>query len=142
MMMKTLIFCLLLSFSYTLIAQNKDETAIEAAIDEQMKAWNKGSIEDFMKTYYNSDSLMFAGSKGITYGWTATLKNYKRNYPNASVMGKLQLDLLDIKPLSPNYYFVTGKWHLTRKMGDTGGYFTLLFKKINGKWLIIVDHTS
>ncbi len=141
MMMKALIFSLLLSFPFALIAQT-EESEIKAVIDEQMNGWNKGSIGDFMKTYYKNDSLMFVGSKGITYGWEATLNNYKKNYPDTSVMGKLQLDLLDIKPLSPNYYFVTGKWHLKRNMGDKGGYFTLLFKKINGKWLIIIDHTS
>lgn len=142
MMIKYVVFFLLLSSPIALTAQNKDEAAIKAVIKEQTDAWNNGSIDDFMKTYYNSDSLMFVSSKGITYGWNATLNNYKKNYPDTAVMGKLQLDMLEMKPLSSNYYFVTGKWHLTRTIGDIGGFFTLLFKKIHGKWLIIVDHTS
>ena len=76
MMMKALIFSLLLSFPFALIAQT-EESEIKAVIDEQMNGWNKGSIGDFMKTYYKNDSLMFVGSKGITYGWEATLNNYK-----------------------------------------------------------------
>jgi hypothetical protein len=35
-----------------------------------------------------------------------------------------------------------GKWHLIRSVGDVGGHYTLLVKRINGKWVIISDHTS
>jgi ketosteroid isomerase-like protein len=27
-------------------------------------------------------------------------------------------------------------------VGDVGGYFTLVLKKIKGRWLIVRDHTS
>ena len=37
---------------------------------------------------------------------------------------------------------VVGKWHLQRTAGDLQGIFTLLLKKINGKWLIAADHSS
>jgi ketosteroid isomerase-like protein len=57
-------------------------------------------------------------------------------------MGKLSFDLLEVKKLSPEYYFVLGKWFLKRSIGNTGGYYTLLFRKIKGKWVIVVDHTS
>ncbi|HEY2727693.1 MAG TPA: DUF4440 domain-containing protein, partial [Parafilimonas sp.] len=61
---------------------------------------------------------------------------------DTAAMGKLSFNLLQLKQLSSEYYFVMGGWNLKRTAGDVGGYFTLLFKKINGKWLIIVDHTS
>jgi hypothetical protein len=35
-----------------------------------------------------------------------------------------------------------GKWHLKRTIGDIGGYYTLLMKKINGKWVVVSDHSS
>jgi hypothetical protein len=57
-------------------------------------------------------------------------------------MGKLFFDLLKVKRLSADYYFVIGKWFLKRKAGDIGGIYTLLFRKINGQRRIIVDHTS
>jgi len=57
-------------------------------------------------------------------------------------MGTLTFTLLELKPLSPKYYFVIGKWNLIRTAGNIGGYFSLLFKKIEGEWLIICDHTS
>ena len=70
-------------------AQSKDETEIRQILNEQTQAWNQGDIERFMKTYWESDSLMFIGKNGITYGWLNTLNNYKRNYPDTVAMGKL-----------------------------------------------------
>lgn len=131
-----------LFFSVPSVAQTKNELAIRAVMDEQIKAWNSGNIDAFMQTYWKSDSLLFVGSKGLTYGWQTTLENYKKRYPDTVTMGKLDFEILQIKPLSSEYSFVLGKWHLKRTIGDAGGYFTLLFRKINGKWLIVVDHTS
>lgn len=108
----------------------------------QVKAWNEGNIEEFMQTYWNSDSLIFIGQNGVTYGWHPTLERYKQNYSDTAIMGKLQFSDLQLEPLSNTYYFVIGKWHLQRTIGDIGGVFSLLFKKINGKWLIIADHSS
>jgi hypothetical protein len=50
--------------------------------------------------------------------------------------------LMFIGKLSVLYYSVVGKWHLARTIGDLNGYFTLLFKKINNRWMIISDHSS
>lgn len=57
-------------------------------------------------------------------------------------MGKLDFDILEVKRLSAIYYFVIGKWHLARSIGDLGGHFTLLIKKFNNKWLIVADHST
>jgi hypothetical protein len=57
-------------------------------------------------------------------------------------MGKLSFDILLVKRLSLEYFQVVGKWHLERSIGNLSGHYTLLFKKINGKWVIIADHSS
>ena len=123
-------------------AQSNDEMAIKQALNEQIAAWNQGNIERFMKTYWENDSLMFIGKGGIKYGWNNTLNNYKRNYPDTVAMGKLSFDILKISRLSPEYFYVVGKWHLQRSIGDLNGHYDLLFRKINGKWVIIADHSS
>jgi hypothetical protein len=86
--------------------------------------------------------LIFVGKNGVTSGWQTTLNNYKHGYPDTTAMGKLSFDILQVKKISSEYYFVVGKWHLQRTIGDVGGHFTLLFKKINGQWLIVADHSS
>ena len=111
-------------------------------LDEQTQAWNQGNIERFMKTYWENDSLMFIGKNGVTYGWLNTLNNYKRNYPDTAAMGKLSFTILTLRPLSAEYFYVVGKWHLQRTIGDLGGHYDLLFKKIKGRWVIVADHSS
>jgi hypothetical protein len=95
-----------------------------------------------METYWKSDSLMFIGKSGITYGWQKTLDNYKKGYPDTAAMGKLRFDLIEFKQLSNTACFVVGKWFLTRSIGNVNGTFTLLLRKINNRWVIVADHSS
>ena len=76
-MKKYFIAISLLLISIFSIAQNKDETAIRKLMAEQVAAWNSGNIDAFMQGYWKSDSLLFIGSKGPTYGWQTTLEGYK-----------------------------------------------------------------
>jgi len=123
-------------------AQSRDEQEIRELLSEQTLAWNDGNIDRFMKTYWQSDSLMFIGKNGITYGWANTRDNYKKNYPDRNAMGKLSFNIVMIRRLSPDYFQVIGKWNLQRQVGDLSGHFTLLLKMISGKWLIVSDHSS
>jgi ketosteroid isomerase-like protein len=125
-----------------LAAQSKDEITIREILDNQAAAWNRGDIDSFMNGYWKSDSLMFIGKTGVTYGWINTLNNYKKGYPDTASMGKLTLTLIQVKKLSKGYYHITGKWFLRRSIGDIGGHYTLLFRKINSHWVIISDHSS
>ena len=138
-------FLLTLLATVTLLissAQNKDEQAIRSILAEQTIQWNKGNIESFMKGYWKSDSLLFVGKNGPKYGYQTTLENYKKNYPDTVIMGKLNYDILRVQPLSATTYFVLGKFMLIRSIGNVSGYYTLLFRKIKGQWVIVADHSS
>lgn len=121
---------------------NKNKSAVLKILEKQTEAWNRGDIEGFMNGYWENDSLMFIGKSGVTYGWANTLNNYKRGYPDTAAMGKLNFTILEVKKLSKKYYHITGKWFLKRSIGDVSGHFTLLFEKINDRWVIIKDHSS
>ena len=121
---------------------NKDEKEIKDLLNRQTLSWNKGNLDEFMSGYWKNDSLMFIGKSGVTYGYGNTLSNYKTNYGDSAKMGKLFFEILKLKKLSAEYYWVLGKWFLKRSVGDVGGHYTLLFRKINGKWMIVADHSS
>jgi ketosteroid isomerase-like protein len=140
--MRKLIFVFFLLITSQLYSQSADELNIRGILENQTAAWNRGDIEGFMNGYWENDSLMFIGKSGVTYGWTNTLKNYKKNYPDTASMGKLTFTLIQVKKLSKEFYHITGKWFLKRSIGDIGGHYTLLFRKINGRWVIISDHSS
>lgn len=137
-MKKLLVLFLLIGTSA--IAQTEVET-IKKVLADQQECWNKGDIPCFMEGYWKSDSLKFIGKSGIKYGWQNTLDNYIKSYPDKATMGTLTFGLLNIEPVGPDY-FVTGTWHLQRKEDTPNGLFTLLWRKIDGEWKIVYDHSS
>lgn len=128
--------------SFTAWSQSKDEAEIKAVLNKQTESWNKGDLEGFMTTYWHHDSLMFIGKNGIKWGWQTALDNYKKSYPDTVAMGKLFFTIIVVKKLSPQYFYVVGKWYLKRTIGDLAGHYDLVFRKIKGHWIIIADHSS
>ncbi|MCZ4224996.1 YybH family protein [Pedobacter rhodius] len=142
--MKRMILIALMLVSLGTFAQtSKDKQAILNVLENQRLNWNKGDIDAFMKGYIKSDSLLFVGKSGPTYGWQKTLDNYKKNYPGGKTgMGFLTFGIKKVDFLNKDVAFVLGSWHLKREKDEPQGYFTLLFKKLNGEWKIFVDHSS
>jgi len=137
-----LLFSILLIAGYSTFAQSADEKAITALLTKQVVQWNAGSIDGYMHGYWESDSLLFIGSKGPRYGYKKTLEKYKEGYPDAAHMGTLTFSVTSMKKLSPEYYFIVGAWALKRTAGDVSGSSTLLMRKIKGHWVIVADHSS
>jgi ketosteroid isomerase-like protein len=115
---------------------------LQGLMNEQSNSWNQGDIEGFMKHYWNSDSLMFIGGNGPQYGWQNTLERYRKAYPDKATMGELQFEMLRFESFPKDAALISGKWYLKRDKGDVGGYYSLLWKKIDDRWKIIYDHTS
>jgi ketosteroid isomerase-like protein len=121
----------------------KPRQEIAKTLQAQTEAWNRGDLEAFMQGYWKSDSLLFVGKSGLTWGWQQTLDNYKKNYAGAEAMGKLAFDVKVVRPLEGGKsWLVVGKWHLARSIGDLEGHFSLVWEKREGKWVIIADHSS
>ena len=140
-------FCLTAWSQKTIEAQKeqaaKERRAILQTLERQTSDWNAGRVDRFMNGYWPSDSLTFVGKVGITYGYQATLDNYKKRYPDRASMGTLKFDILQLDFPAPNVAYVIGRYHLTRpKIGDTAGSFTLLWRKIKNRWVIVSDHSS
>jgi hypothetical protein len=126
----------------------KEKQAILHVLQQQTQYWNEGRLDQFMDGYWQSDSLQFIGGKGITYGWQNTLDRYQKTYPDQATRGTLRFDILQVELLGKDAMgqesaFVVGKFHLSRpEKGDASGHFTLLWKKIRGRWVITADHSS
>jgi len=115
---------------------------ILAVLHKQQEDWNLGSLDGFMAGYWNSDTLRFVSNRGVTYGWNKIMGNYKKTYPDTALMGKLNFDVIHVELIGDNDALVTGKWLLKIQKKFKGGYFTLLFRKLKNKWVIVADHTS
>ncbi len=143
MMKKIAILGLWCMLAMGAFAQSKaDRQAILEVLEKQRGAWNKGDVEAYMQGYWKNDSLLFVGKSGPTYGWQQTLDNYKRGYPDRSAMGFLTFGIKKVDFLAKDKAFVLGSWNLKREKDEPKGYFTLLLRKINGQWKVVVDHSS
>ncbi|MXV49375.1 DUF4440 domain-containing protein [Pedobacter sp. HMF7647] len=130
-----------LFFVNSLFAQD-NQKEIKDVLEAQRQAWNRGDIVHYMDGYWQSDSLVFIGRSGPHYGWSNTLENYKKSYPDKAAMGLLTFDVKEIRLLDTANAFVIGAWHLKRSKDEPHGYFTLLFRKTKQGWKIIADHSS
>jgi ketosteroid isomerase-like protein len=131
-------------FIWTLDApQEPGAQQIREAMKRQQEAWNRGDLQGFMADYWKSDSLKFIGKNGVTYGWQSTLDRYKQSYPDQATMGTLNFEIISLDMLDNTHYFMIGRWQLISKTkAPLSGHFTLLWKKIDHQWKIIVDHSS
>lgn len=121
----------------------QDETAsIEAVLLTQKVAWNAGDIDGFMEGYLREPSLRFASGGNVTKGWQQTLDRYKANYSDRAKMGVLDFTDIEISQLSGDAAVVHGRWKLERASDAPHGLFTLVFRKIDGQWLIVSDTTT
>jgi ketosteroid isomerase-like protein len=140
--MKQVIVLLLLSYSSLLFAQSKQEKEIRAILTQQQDAWNKADLPGFMAHYWRNDSLQFVSKKSIKKGWQAVYDGYQKNYVAKNEMGVLTFHIFSVEACSKKDAIVVGSWKVQNTSGNSEGYFTLWFKKIKDKWVIVLDHTS
>ncbi len=129
-------------FSERTFDERAEMEAIRSVLNAQQIAWNNGDLESFMEGYWKSDSLQFISPRGINHGWQDALEGYQKGYPDRSAMGTVSFEILEIRALSHINFVVMGRFHMIRTSGNLDGVFTLIFKKVDGKWVAIYDHTS
>lgn len=123
-------------------AQSKAVARIKQLLENQQVAWNNGDIEGFMQGYWKSDSLVFVGKLGFTWGWKSILNNYQKNYNSPEKRGILNFEIIQLKILSRKSASAIGKWSIVRENNPVQGHFLLVFQKIEHTWKIVADHTN
>lgn len=116
--------------------------SVRTVLDEQVKAWNRGDIESFMEGYARSPETVFVSGDTVIRGWQTVLDRYRKTYNSPEKMGRLQFSELEIHPVSHDAAIALGRWQLTRAGDAPRGRFTLVFRRIAGRWRIVHDHTS
>ena len=108
------------STDQTSASPEHDRAAITRILDEQQSAWNRGDVNGFMKGYWNSPELTFAGSGGIARGWESVLARYKREYPDQAAMGQVNFSNVEVRFLGPGAALVLGQWLFAGALATLG----------------------
>lgn len=140
--MKTLTTLAVLALSISAVLAQTDEQAVRSVLDDQVKAWNNGDIEGYMKGYWNSEETAFVSGGTVTRGYAGVLARYRKLYDSREKMGSLTFDDLQIRVMSSASAVVTGVWGLMRANDKPWGRFTLILEKKTEGWRIVYDHTS
>jgi uncharacterized protein (TIGR02246 family) len=118
------------------------DAQIRAVLFHQEAAWNRGDTEAFLQGY--AANTTFVGDK-ITRGLNELRVRYQSHYPTIASMGHLTFSDIEVHMMGGEYAYVIGHWRVERGAdagGDAGGNFTLVFRRTEKGWKIILDHTT
>ena len=130
---------------FSLLLAASPEADVRAVLDQQVSAWNRGDIEQFMTTYLDSPALTFSGRDGVTRGYRPVLQRYRTKYSTREAMGTLRFSAIEVRLLNNSAALVLGRFDLARTPaggGNASGRFSLVLQKAQQGWKIIHDHTN
>lgn len=121
--------------------------AVRVVLARQQARWNAGDLEGFLQDYWKSPKLTFSSGGETRRGFRETRERYLKTYGSGEQMGRLGFSELETTPLGDEAAMTIGRWRLTRAGVDGGeeilaGNFTLILRRIDGRWVIVHDHTS
>jgi ketosteroid isomerase-like protein len=143
---KRTLFSLVFIFTFTLYAgaQNSvasNETAIITAMKDSENDWNKGDLNNFMKMYIETSTMMMpTGPVGLS----AIRDLYQNHYFNGKTPKQhLYYDELKVTLLGENYALLTGKFTLSgNNLPERSGRYSLVMIHTKEGWKILHDHSS
>lgn len=140
--MKSLALALLLLAGAAEASPRSDRDAILTVVKHMEDSWNRSDFRGYMAGFKNPDVVFISGGK-FQNGWKGTLDHYVRNYGGSPERrGKLHFYNMKIDLLAPDAAMLVGQYRLERGARITEGVNTRLFRKIQGRWLITMNHVS
>lgn len=120
--------------------------AVQAVLEASAAAWTAGDLDGFMTSYENAPTTSYVNSTRFVQGYQAIRAMYGERFGGGSkaAMGRLSIEILDVKVLDADHAYVIGRFHLHRAPadgGDASGPTTLLFHRTAAGWRIIADHS-
>jgi uncharacterized protein (TIGR02246 family) len=119
-----------------------EQAAIRRVVAGMEQAWNKGDFRGYMAAFKKPD-VVFVSKGRVQAGWQATLDHYVRDYGgDPARRGRLHFWDLHIEMLAPDAAQLVGRYRLEGGGKPQDGINTRLFRKVNGKWVIALNHVS
>ncbi|MBI2840124.1 MAG: SgcJ/EcaC family oxidoreductase [Acidobacteria bacterium] len=132
--------------------EDQAKADVAALLKAQAEAWSAGDLAKFCEVY--ADDAVFVSPSGVTRGRQEVLDRYRRRYPDARAMGKLRLDIIEMRPawgieVTPlldavpsriHALSVVARWTLSYPDKDPATGLTLLvLQRPAGTWKIVQD---
>ena len=119
-----------------------EKAAILSVITTMQDAWNRGDFRGYMEGFKNPDVIFVSGGR-FQDGWQGTLDHYIRDYgASADARGTLRFYEIRVEMLAPDAAQLISRYELLRPNHPQYGINTRLMRKVNGKWVIALNHVS
>lgn len=120
----------------------KAEDAIRKVFEAGCTAWNRGDLDGYLASYWDSDKTLWISNGSLRRGREAIAAAYKARFSMPQQMGQLTVADLEIDVLTPTDAVAFGRWMLILDNEASKGFFTVQLRKIAGTWLFVSDHSS
>lgn len=141
-LIRPLLALLLLTATPAHAGEAEDKAAILNVIATMEQAWNRGDFAGYMAGFWNPGVVFVSGGK-IQAGWQGTLDHYVRDYGGSpEKRGNLHFYDMTVDMLAPDAALLISHYHLERPEHPQEGINTRLFRKIDGRWVIAMNHVS
>lgn len=119
-----------------------DEQAIRRVIADMEAAWNRGDFAGYMEGFENP-GVVFVSRGQFQDDWQGTLDHYVRDYGgDPARRGRLHFFDIRVEMLSDDAAQLIGRYRLEGGGRPQDGINTRLFRKVNGRWVIALNHVS
>ena len=122
--------------------QAADEAAIRQVIADMEAAWNRGDFRGYMAGFRNPD-VVFVSRGQFQRDWQGTLDHYVRDYGGSPERrGRLHFWDIRIEMLAPDAAQLISRYRLEGGERPQDGINTRLMRKVDGRWVIALNHVS
>lgn len=122
--------------------EGSERAAILLVVSDMQASWNRGDYRGYMEGFRQPDVVFVSGGR-IKNGWQGALDDYIRNYgPVPETRGTLTFHDMTVEFLAPDAAQLIGHYRLDRPERPMEGINTRLFRKIEGRWVIALNHVS
>jgi uncharacterized protein (TIGR02246 family) len=119
-----------------------EKKAILQVIEHMETAWNRGDFRGYMAGFENP-GVVFVSKGRFQQGWQGTLDHYVRDYGGSPERrGRLHFRDIRIDLLAPDAAQLVSRYRLDRPKDPQDGINTRLMRKVNGRWVIALNHVS
>ena len=119
-----------------------EERAIRQVIADMEAAWNRGDFRGYMQGFKNPD-VVFVSRGQFQRDWQGTLDHYIRDYGgDPARRGRLHFFDIRVEMLSPDAAQLISRYRLEGGGQPQDGINTRLMRKVNGHWVIALNHVS
>jgi uncharacterized protein (TIGR02246 family) len=123
-------------------AQDAEKAQILQVIADMEAAWNRGDFRGYMAGFKNPDVIFVSRGK-IQRDWQGTLEHYELDYGGAPERrGVLHFSDIRIEMLAPDAAQLISHYRLDRPVDPQDGINTRLMRKVDGRWVIALNHVS